>query len=55
MEDCGLWALAESGHLNTDLSVSPSLVTFLVSEEIGSSTVLPGVGWGGEERERERD
>lgn len=30
----GQWALVEGGHLNTDSSVSLSLVTFLVSAEI---------------------
>jgi hypothetical protein len=31
------------GHLNTDLSVSPALITFLASEETSSSTVLPSL------------
>lgn len=41
----GWWALVEGGHLNTDSSVSLSLVTFLVSAE-RSSTVLPHLDLG---------
>lgn len=41
----GWWAFVEEGHLNTDLSVSPSLVTFLGSEE-RSSSVLPHLDLG---------
>lgn len=41
----GQWALVEGGHLNTDSSVSLSLVTFLVSAE-RSSTVLPHLDLG---------
>lgn len=41
----GWWALVEGGHLNTDSSVSLSLVTSLVSSE-RSSTVLPRLDLG---------
>lgn len=41
----GWWALVEGGHLNTDSSVSLSLVTSLVSAE-RSSTVLPRLDLG---------
>lgn len=41
----GWWALVEGGHLNTDSSVSLSLVISLVSAE-RSSTVLPRLDLG---------